>query len=207
MFLGVPAWTIMIALLPALAFDAELLPAFSSGSAAALYATFTLMHLTPKIAGLVDAALTPGELNRFGGGLRMTASAFIEIVFSFLLGAISGFRVTIFMAGLLVGRSIPWGGQRRDAGRVSLSDAATALWPHMVFGLVVCASLIAVAPGVLVWSLPLTAGYLLAIPFTVLTSDPRIGSKMKEFGIATIPEDIAPPPELRALELPERCPA
>ena len=200
MFLGVPAWTLMIALLPALAGDALLLPGFSSTSAKALFVTFMLMHLTPKLAGLLDAALTPGEMQRFGGPLRMTASATIEIVFSFLIGSISGLRVTIFMLGLPFGKSVVWTGQSRETAQIGWSDALRALWPHLAFGLFVTMALLLVSPNVLMWSLPLTAGYLVAIPLTVLTSSPRLGARMARWRLASIPEEQSPPSELSLLQ-------
>jgi membrane glycosyltransferase len=51
-----------------------------------------------------------------------------------------------------------------------------------------------------VWSLPLTAGYLLAIPFTVITAHPALGSFMRRHGIAGIPEDFASPAEIIAVQ-------
>ena len=207
MFVGVPAWTLMIGALPFLALDAQAIPEFPAASAKALYAAFLLMYLAPKLAGLIDAMLTPGEVNRFGGPLRFTASAAIEIVFSFLQGAVSTIHTSIFMVGLLFGRSIVWSGQQRDARGVSWRSASEALWPQLLFGTVVCGALLAISPAVLLWSLPLTAGYLLAIPFTVLTADPRAGAFLARHGLAAIPEDFAPPPEIVAVQAAQRDPA
>lgn len=79
----------MIATLPFATLDALSQAAFPVTSAKALYATFLLMYLSPKIAGLIDAAATRGEVQRFGGALRFGLSAVIEIVFSFLQGAVT----------------------------------------------------------------------------------------------------------------------
>jgi membrane glycosyltransferase len=54
------------------------------------------------------------------------------------------------------------------------------------------------------WSLPLTAGYLLAIPFAVVTASPGLGRIMRHTGHAGIPEDFSPPPEISALLEPGR---
>ena len=62
----------------------------------------------------------------------------------------------------------------------------------------VCGALALIAPAVLWWSLPLTAGYLLAIPFAVITADPKFGRALKRFGICGIPEDFRPPEEIVA---------
>ncbi len=199
MFIGIPAWTFMIAALPVAAYDASRQNDFPVQSAQWLYAVFLTMYLSPKIAGLIDAALTPGEVRRFGGPLRFAVSSIVELVFSFLQGAVTTIRTTLFMIGLLFGKSIVWNGQRRDTRGVTWADAFSALWPQLVFGILVCGSLAVIQPTVLLWSLPLTAGYLLAIPFAVLTSNATLGQFMQRHGLAAIPEDYMPPPELAAL--------
>jgi membrane glycosyltransferase len=196
MFLGIPAWTIMIGALPFAAHEALAQSDFPVASAKALYIVFLLMYLSPKIAGLIDAVLTPGEVQRFGGGLRFSFSAILEIIFAFLQGAISTIRTSLFMFGLAFGKSIVWTGQRRDSAGVSWRAALEALWPQLIFGLTVCCVLYAVSPVTLLWSLPLTAGYLLAIPFTVVTAAPGLGRLMRRCGIAGIPEDFEPPLEI-----------
>ena len=200
MFIGVPAWTMMIALLPLAAWQAQGIVDFPVASAKALYLTFLLMYLAPKIAGLIDALVTKGELARFGGYFRLVASAALELVFSFLQGAVSTIRTTIFMIGLVAGRSIIWSGQQRDAQGISWRQALVALWPQLLFGCLVLGALFVISPATLVWSLPLTAGYVLAVPFAVLTASPRLGAVMQRHGISGIPEDFAPPAEIAALQ-------
>ena len=199
MFIGIPAWTLMIGLLPFATYDALADATFPVVSAKAFYVVFLVMYLSPKIAGLIDAAMSPGEIKRFGGGLRFATSAAIEIVFSFLQGAVTTIRTSLFILGLPFGKSIVWSGQKRDGDGVSWSEASAALWPQLLFGVIVCGALLVLSPTVLLWSLPLTAGYMLAIPFTVMTASPALGRFMRRHGIAGIPEDFAAPPELRAV--------
>jgi membrane glycosyltransferase len=122
----------------------------------------------------------------------------LELVFSFLQGAVSTIRTSIFMLGLLFGKSVVWGGQVRDAQRLSWREAARHLWPQTLFGVLVCGALGIIAPGVLLWSLPLTAGYLLAVPFAVITADPAFGRALQRWGLCGIPEDFRPPPVISA---------
>lgn len=204
MFAGIPAWTLLIALLPFAALEAQAISGFPATSLKALYVVVLLTYLAPKLAGLIDVALTPGEVSRFGGRLRFTASAILEILFSFLLGAVTSFRTTIFMAGLPFGKSIIWASQRRDGAGVTWRVAASALWPQQVFGLAVCGALLVISPRTLLWSLPLTAGFLVAIPFTVLTASPTFGRWLRRLGVAGVPEDFATPPEISAVQTPMR---
>jgi membrane glycosyltransferase len=199
MFLGIPAWTLMIALLPVAAYQSRGLADFPVELASGLYVTFFTMYLMPKIAGLLDAMLTCGGVARYGGWLRFIPSAAIELVFSFLQGAVSTIRTSIFMLGLLFGKSVVWGGQSRDAQRLTWAEAARHLWPQTLFGVIVCGALIAIAPAVFWWSLPLTAGYLLAVPFAVVTAEPQFGRLLRRLGICGIPEDFAPPAEVTAV--------
>jgi membrane glycosyltransferase len=200
MFAGVPAWTLFAALLPIMFAQAQNVADFPWHIVAMLYVTLFVMHLSPKLAGIADAILTPGEVRRFGGGVKFMLSAVTEILFSLLLGAVTTIQTSIFMIALVLGKSITWNGQQRDASGLSWRTAFDALWPQLLFGLALYLALAAMSPELLLWSLPLIAGYLLAIPFAVVTASPSVGRFFRRNGIAGIPEDFAPPAEIRALE-------
>jgi membrane glycosyltransferase len=200
MFIGIPAWTLMIALLPIAAWEGRSIPNYPAGLAIFLYVLFFAMYLSPKIAGLIDAVLTKDGVARYGGPVRFAASATIELVFSFLQGAISTIRTSIFMVGLAFGKSVVWGGQSRDAYGISWATAVRNLWPQTLFGVIVCGLLWTISPAVFWWSLPLTAGYLVAIPFAVLTASPALGRWFQRVGLAGIPEDFDPPPEIKIVQ-------
>ncbi len=200
MFLGIPAWTLMIALLPAAAYEASTVADYPVTLAIALYIAFFVMYLAPKTAGLIDAAMTKGGMASFGGPARFAASAVIELVFSFLQGAVSTIRTTIFMIGLAFGKSVTWGGQSRDAHGISWRTAVEDFWPQTLFGIIVCTALYLISPATLLWSLPLTLGYLVAMPFAVATSSPALGKWFQKIGLCGIPEDFDLPEEIRALD-------
>jgi membrane glycosyltransferase len=198
MFLGVPAMTLMIALAPLKLLDGEGPAQFPAALAAGLYLTFLLMYLAPKLAGLADIVLGRG-LHLYGGARRFLAGAAIEIGFSFLLGAVTTFRITVFMIGLLFGRSVIWNGQARDAHGIPFSTALAGLWAPLAFGLAVCGALLALSPEALLWSLPLTLGYLVCVPFAVVTASPRLGAFMRARGLCAVPEEAETPDVIRAL--------
>ncbi|MDH7796653.1 MULTISPECIES: glucans biosynthesis glucosyltransferase MdoH [unclassified Beijerinckia] len=193
MFVGIPAWTAIIALAALKPLDGESLATFPGLSALAFYIVFLLMFLTPKLAGFADIALTKGGVARYGGGGRFAAGAIIEIVFSFLLGAATTFRTGLFMLGLAFGRTIVWNGQARDAHALSWATAARGLWGQTVFGIVLLLVASHLAPALIWPSLPLTLGYFVAIPFAVLTTAPGFGQWLERRGLCAIPEEIAPP--------------
>lgn len=199
MFIGLPAWTLMIALLPVKVIEDQGLAFYPAGLAAWLYVAFFLMYLAPKLAGAADILMTQGGTARYGGTARFLGSAVIELVFSFLQGAVSTFRTTVFMIGLAFGRAkIGWNGQSRDAQSLSVQTAFQGLWPHLLFGIYVTGSLWYLASTVMWWAMPLIAGYVLAVPFAVGTAAPAFGRFLQKTGLCAIPEDVIAPPEVQA---------
>jgi membrane glycosyltransferase len=200
MFLGTPAWTLFIALgaiKPFLA-DAETFP---ETSAILLYVTFLLMYLSPKIAGFVDILASQEESARYGGRLRFIAGAITELVFAFLLGAVSTFRVTIFMVGLLFGKTVSWNGQARDAQRLPWDIAFQGMWPQLAFGTVVMTLAFIGSPTLFWWGLVMTLGYVVAIPFGVLLADPALGERFARWRLCGIPEEFDTPAEVKAVQV------
>ena len=200
MFIGVPAWTAIILLSALKPLDGENTAAFPAASAAALYCVFLLMYLAPKLAGFLDIALTPGEVKRYGGAARFTVGCLLELAFSFLLGASTTLRTSLFMIGLLFGRSVVWNGQARDAHALSWSTAIGGMWPQTLFGTVVIGAAALLAPSLILWSLPLTLGYVVAVPFAVWSASPALGRFIARWGLCALPEEISKPAILEALE-------
>jgi membrane glycosyltransferase len=199
MFLGTPAWTLFIALGAIKPFMADA-AGFPAASAIALYVTFLLMYLSPKIAGFVDILASSSESARYGGRLKFIAGAVIELIFAFLLGAVSTFRVTIFMVGLLFGKTVSWNGQARDAQRLPWDTAFQGMWPQLAFGAVVMTLAFIGSPTLFWWGLIMTAGYILGIPFGVFLADPGLGRTMAKLRLCAIPEEIDTPAEVKAVQ-------
>ncbi len=198
MFIGAPAWTAVIALaalLPALE-DVSSLPA---ASLKALYLTFLVFHLAPKLAGFADVALTRDGLARYGGAARFWLGAAIEIASSFVIGAVTSFSETIFLAGLAFDRTIGWPGQAREAHELSLREAVAAFWPHLAFGAAVLGLAGTVAPSLALWLAPFTLGLVVAIPFALATAAPAAGALFRRKGLCATPEEIAETEILRHL--------
>lgn len=145
MYFGAPAWMLMTA--AAAAKMLENAPDLNLAFGLAMFLIMFAMSLFPKIAGWIDVALRPGETARYGGRLRFVAGALAETLFSILLAPVVAFRVTLFLAGLLFGRSVIWGAQHRDAYALGWGDAARGLWPQTLFGLALGAAVWAEAPA------------------------------------------------------------
>jgi membrane glycosyltransferase len=199
MYLGALSWMALIALSALKVFEASAITPAQIELGMAVFGACFLMSIAPKLAGMLDAALSRNELARYGGGLRFLAGSLTEIVFSVLFSVVASFRVAVFMIGLLFGRAVSWNGQQRDVQGLSWATALQGLWPQTLFGLTLFALLGWKAPGALIWATPLLAGLILSVPFAVLTASPRFGALMAKIGLCGVPEEFAMPAELRRL--------
>lgn len=200
MFVGIPFWTLIILLCALKPFDTDdLIAGFPASDALWIYIGFLGLFLSPKLFGFLDVILSRRERDHYGGLRQFSLGAFGEAVFSFLLSAITTFHVTLFIVGLVFGHSIGWKAQSRDIRGLSARDAFRSLWPHLLFGGVVMALMAASSWALLFASLPVTLGYIIAVPFAVITASAGFGRSLTERGIASIPEEINVPPEIAML--------
>jgi membrane glycosyltransferase len=215
MFIGAPAWTAIIAL-AALTTLQSGVASFPVRSTQVLYCLFLGFYFAPKLAGYIDVARTPGGLARYGGAVRFFAGALIEALLSFVIGASATLQITLYLLSLPFRGAIRWDGQARDAHALSWPRAVQAMWPQLLFGTLIFCIGATRAPKLLLWSLPLTAGYLLAIPAGVVTAWPRLGRWMACLRLCAVPEEFDPPPIFALLakeearsepKLPESIPA
>jgi membrane glycosyltransferase len=125
-----------------------------------------------------------------------------ETIFFLMLSPIMWFGHTVFLAGLVLGRRLGWGGQARDDHSVLWSDAAKALWPHTLTGWGCILILAFTVPSAIPYALFIAGGPALSIPLAVVTSWPAVGRALMRLGIGALPEENAPPPALRMLALP-----
>lgn len=196
MFLNPPALTLALLLLP---WRAATQGGPATG-AVALYLAWLLLSLAPKLAGYAAVLADREARAAHGGGIRFLAGMAAEVAASFLLLGASSVRLTGVMIGLAVGRAGLWTAQGRDARGLRWSEAFRALGGVTLFGVLVCGALAAIAPVLLAWSLPLTLGSLLSVPFAVLTAAPEAGRAMVRSGLCATREEIAPPWEIARLK-------
>src|SRR5205823_5107233 len=203
MFLGSPAW-IGVLLIGSAAVALAPTPSdfmrWDVGMAGLLLVP--TMWFAPNIATVIDV-LTRAKLRHlFGGGLRFSASFAITIVFVVLLAPIMWASHTLFLAGLLRGRTLDWDPQARHDHQVPWSLALRQFWPQTLLGLAPVLLLALAAPGALPYALLIAGGPLLSIPLAVATASPALGRLLIAVGLDRLPEETLPPPELRALRLP-----
>jgi FkbM family methyltransferase len=134
--------------------------------------------------------------------LRFSLSAVAQMMFVLLLLPITWFGHTLFLARLLLGRSIGWTAQARHDHSVALADAARQLWPQTLLGWSAIVVLGVTVPSAIPYALFIAGGLALAVPFAVLTASPALARALVAVGFCRLPEETAPPAELAALGLP-----
>jgi membrane glycosyltransferase len=201
-FLASPAWiALLLITTAAVAFKG---PAhfIQPGAGKALFAIVLVMWFAPKLATVLDVLSRPALRRAFGGTARFLGSVTVETLFFLLLSPIMWTGHTLFLGGLLFGRTIGWIGQTRDDHAVPLSLAVHNLWPEALLGLWTVGLLAFTVPSAIPYALFIAGGPLLAIPLAVMTASSGAGRLLVRLGIGRLPEETAPPQSLRALALP-----
>jgi membrane glycosyltransferase len=203
MFIGSPAWIGML-LIGSVAVSFAPAPSeFMAWRPGTLLLLLVLtMWFAPNIATGLEVLPRRKLRALFGGGIRFTVSFFISILFMMLLAPMMWASHTIFLTRLVLGRTIEWRAQARHDHVVSWSLATKEFWLPALLGLAPVAWLAFAAPSALPYALLIAAGPLLSIPFAALTASTRLGSALAANGLASLPEENAPPRELAALKLP-----
>ena len=203
MFLGSPAWmgllvvgTIAAALANS---PAELV---RPDAGLALLIVFLVMWFSPNLATALDVLLRPDLRRLFGGTLRFVVSVAVQLSFVVLLLPIMWFGHTMFLARLLTGRTVGWGAQARDDHEVPLAIAVRQFWPQTLLGLASIGVLSVTMPAAIPYALFIAGGLVFSIPLAVITTSPAVGRALARIGLCRLPEETAPPPELRRIGLP-----
>ncbi len=153
----------------------------------------------PKIFALADLALSPARRAGFGGWWRAALSVLLETVVSALQAPIMMLFHTQFVLTNLLGREVMWAPQNRAAGGTGWVDAWKAHWWHTAAGLGFGVFAWIWLRDSFWWFVPVLAGLVLSIPFSVVSSRRGPGALARRLGLFLTPEEIAPPAEVERL--------
>src|SRR5262249_3065183 len=202
MFLGSPAWMALLVLGTLGVITAERPSAFvAPGPGLVVLFLELIMWFAPKIATVIDALTRAEARKRYGGGPLFLVNVAIETVFFLMLSPIMWFAHTVFLAALVFGGSVGWGGQARDDHAVPLRLAIAKLWPQTALGWGCLAALAVAAPVAIPYALLIAGGLAFSVPLFVVAADKGVGTALRRAGIGGLPEETAPSP-LDALALP-----
>ena len=159
-----------------------------------------IVLLLPKVLSLAELLFDAERRKAFGGLLRSTLGAVLETIFSTLHAPLLMLWHSRFVVTILLGRTVNWGTQNREADGTAWSFAIRRHWGHTLIG-VVWGALIwwRLDAATFWWFTPLLAGMVLSVPLSVYTSRCSLGLKSRALGLFLTPEEKLPPPELVSL--------
>ena len=205
MFIGSPAWVVMLVVGTAAAARAPgalIDPLYGW----LLLAAVLFMWFAPKIATIADILLRPSLRRAFGGPPRLLMNVLIETIFFLLLSPVQWMSHTIQLAELVLGRKVGWNAQSRDNHAVPFSDALRQFWPHLLVGWGCILALALTNPAAVPVALLTAGGLALSALLAVVTASPVFARFVLRFGIGRLPEETLKPDILRALNLPALAP-
>ncbi len=175
-------------------------PQIRTGETLGLIGVTLVVLILPKVLGAVLAICEPHTRRQFGGVLRLGASLFLEQLFSVLLAPPMMLFHATFVAQILLGRGVSWGGQERGERGVTFAEALRRQKWQLLAGIVWAGLIAWLAPRFFWWLTPVFVGLLCAVPLTVWTSRASTGRAALRLGLFLVPEETEPPPELRCLD-------
>jgi membrane glycosyltransferase len=161
-----------------------------------IFGLSTLLLIIPKVLALLELALDEGRRRAFGGMGRASLSTLVEIVFSTLQAPVLMLWHTEFVFTVLLGRSVSWGKQKRQADGTSWLYALRQHWKHTAIGLAWAIFAWRMDHTLFWWFLPVLTGMVLSVPFSVLTSRCQAGQIARKAGLFLTPEETEPPEEI-----------
>lgn len=153
----------------------------------------------PKVMGVTLALLR--ERKSFGGVTGLMAGALLETAFSVLLAPVMMLFHARFVAEIVLGRTVEWGEQNRDAAGLTWRRSVAVGAVPAVAGVVWGGTTLLVSPSFFVWMSPIFVGLILAIPLVRWTSSASLGAWTRRKGLLEVPEEWQTPPELVAVEV------
>ncbi|PRD36312.1 UNVERIFIED_CONTAM: opgH [Trichonephila clavipes] len=146
--------------------------------------------ILPKFAIALHASMS-GRARSFGGAARVFASVFAELLFSSLTAPVLLAWQTRSVFQVFLGRDGGWPTNNRGDATLSLGDAWAASHWIVMTGAVALAGTWVMAPGLVVWMLPVILPMLVA-PLLLSWS-----SRPSRSGLFVTPTDLAEPPVMR----------
>ncbi len=153
----------------------------------------------PKILSVLDLCWDRERRRAFGGAGRAAIGAVAETLFSTLHAPLQMVYHTTFVFTTLLGMEVHWGTQQRAANGTTWAAAFRQHSVHTAIGLGWGIFAWQLGGGIFWWFLPVSAGLVFSIPFSVLTSRDTFGRVLRKAGLLLTPEETMPSAQLARL--------
>lgn len=155
----------------------------------------------PKVLAALLILFKRKERREFGGGAALVVSLFCEMLFSALLAPVRMLFHTRFVVSALLGIAIQWKSPPREDAATPWSEAIQRHGMGTLLGGVWLYFIYQLNPELIYWLIPVAGSLLVSIPLSVFSSRARWGRAARYAPLFLIPEESAPPPELRRLQM------
>jgi membrane glycosyltransferase len=105
---------------------------------------------------------------------------------------------TRFVVTALAGWRVHWRSPPREDAQTSWGQALRHHGAHTLLGIAWAGGVYWLNPSFLWWMLPIAGALMLSIPISVYSSRRSLGRRARNAGLFVIPEELHPPPEIRA---------
>lgn len=157
--------------------------------------------MLPKFLAWLELLFDSERRRQFGGLGRAALSVIGETAFSTLHAPLQMLWHTRFVITILLGMGVSWGTQNRNADGTEWGYAIRRHWGHVLVGVLWGGVVLRLDPITFWWFLPVLAGMVFSIPFSVLTSRSHWGRRAKQARLFVVPEEVAPPDEVQRMRL------
>ncbi|MES2683740.1 MAG: glucans biosynthesis glucosyltransferase MdoH [Pseudomonadota bacterium] len=155
----------------------------------------------PKILAALLILFRKQERRAFGGGAALVVSLACEMLFSALLAPVRMLFHTRFVVSALLGIAIQWKSPPREDAATPWSEALLRHGTGTLLGGGWLYAIYQLNPDLITWLIPVAGSLLVSIPLSVFSSRARWGRNARKAPLFLIPEESAPPPELRRLQV------
>ena len=153
-----------------------------------------------KLLSLGTVFFDDREARSYGGRARLLASAALEQMAALGVSATLIVLYTRYVVALLLGQTVRWDAQPRDNRGVSWAEGWLRLRGTLLVGLGWLLLLTQTNAAMLAWCAPLVFGLVMALPMAIWSSRTALGGLARRWGLFLTPEELSPPPVLRAFQ-------
>jgi len=171
-------------------------PQWHPDKAIALFSATATLLFMPKLLSVL--LVWAHGAQQFGGKLRVLGGMLLEVLFSMLLAPVRMLFHTWFVAAAFLGWEIHWKSPPRGDSETGWREAFAKHGWHMALGVAWAGGVYLLNPSFLPWLLPIAGGLALSGPISVLSSRVSLGRRLRKAKLFAIPEELAPPAELKA---------
>ncbi|KAH7070265.1 hypothetical protein FB567DRAFT_584656 [Paraphoma chrysanthemicola] len=161
-------------------------------------------RIFPRIVAVLAFVATPSEFQRYGGVLRFVVGAVLEQMFMSIIRRSYAVSTSIFLCGVLCGKSITWEAQNRDQLGLSWRYTYRMFWAETLVGFGIL--LLMMSFDVSRELRDIAISLLLVVPISVLSASPRLSRIVIRLGLFTYPEENTVSPLLYQIVVPELAP-